>query len=148
MMTVGDAFVLDNATYTITEKVGQGGYSEVFRAVCDKPYRRPLAAKVLLPQYANDPVWRRRFEREARILANIRHPHVVRIRATGDLTDGSLTIFQDFVENATDMCAYFRTTEDAQRHLSIALQIFYGLREAHNSSGGARSIATFRHRMF
>ena len=135
-MSIGEAFILDGIEYTITEKVGDGGFSEVFKAITATFFKGPLAVKVLLPQYANDTEWRKRFEREARILANIHHPNVVRIRATLDRADGSFAIIQDFVENAATMREYFKSTSDAQKHISVALQILYGLREAHTSAGG------------
>jgi serine/threonine protein kinase len=135
-MAIGETFTLDGIDYTIAEKIEDGGFSEVFKATASKLFKRPLAVKILLSQYASDAEWRKRFEREARILANIDHPHVVRIRATLTRPDGSFAIIQDFVENAASMREYFKSTQEPDKHLSVALQVLYGLREAHTSGGG------------
>jgi serine/threonine protein kinase len=69
--------------YRIEGVIGQGGMSTVYRAT-DTTLDREVAVKVLLPALAeSDPTHITRFEREARAVAALRHPAVVKIYDTG-----------------------------------------------------------------
>ena len=67
--------------YEIRERLGAGGMGEVYLAR-DTKLDRDVAVKVLLPAFANDPERLARFEREARILASLNHPHIAQIHGT------------------------------------------------------------------
>ncbi len=71
--------------YRLDAQIGSGGFATVFRAR-DLRLERDVAVKVLLANHATDPVMAARFEREARVLAALRHPNVVAIHdvAAGD----------------------------------------------------------------
>ncbi|MEJ2304643.1 MAG: protein kinase, partial [Anaerolineales bacterium] len=62
--------------YKLLEQIGAGSFGAVYRAHHPK-VGREVAIKVILPQYANDPEFIRRFETEAQIVARLEHPHVV-----------------------------------------------------------------------
>ena len=62
--------------YDVRELLGEGGVGRVFAAY-DKAERREVALKVLRPELAADPVQVDRFVREARLLMELRHPHLV-----------------------------------------------------------------------
>ena len=64
--------------YEIFEELGKGGFATVFRAV-DTTLDREVALKVLHPQLLVDSTLVERFQREARALANLRHPHIVTV---------------------------------------------------------------------
>jgi TolB-like protein/Tfp pilus assembly protein PilF len=64
--------------YRITASVGAGGMGEVYRAT-DTKLGREIALKVLPPDMARDPERLARFQREARAVAALSHPHVVTI---------------------------------------------------------------------
>lgn len=81
--------------YVVEELVVTSAFSRVYRAR-DEALERMVALKVFhlvedkaerLPYPVND--WRRRFIAEARILARLDHPHVVRINGLGALDDGT-----------------------------------------------------------
>jgi serine/threonine-protein kinase len=66
------------AHYRITDKLGEGGMGEVWRA-SDTKLNRDVAIKVLPPSLAADPARMQRFEREAQVLASLNHPNIAAI---------------------------------------------------------------------
>ena len=64
--------------YKITEKIGEGGVGEVYRAE-DTTLKRKVAVKVLPEQFTRDPERLARFEREAQLLASLNHPNIAAI---------------------------------------------------------------------
>jgi len=63
-------------SYRIVEKLGQGGMATVFKAF-HPALERDVAIKVLHPAFKEDPSFLARFQREARIVAKLEHPHIV-----------------------------------------------------------------------
>jgi len=64
--------------YRLVEKIGEGGMGVVWKAV-DTTLDREVAIKVLPPNLATDPERLARFEREARLLASLNHPHIASV---------------------------------------------------------------------
>ncbi len=62
--------------YQIVEKVGEGGYGAVYRAF-QPIVKREVAIKVILPQFASHPKFSKRFELEAKVVAQIEHLHII-----------------------------------------------------------------------
>src|SRR5262245_58019638 len=67
-------------SYEIITDIGAGGMGEVYRAR-DPRLGREIAIKVLPAALAADPERRERFEREARAIAALNHPHIVTIHS-------------------------------------------------------------------
>ena len=67
-----------NNRYKLIERVGLGGMAEVYRAE-DSVLGRTVAVKVMLPQYAADPTFTKRFRQEAASAANLQSPYIVSI---------------------------------------------------------------------
>ena len=63
-------------SYEVQERIGAGGFGAVFRAI-QPTIGREVAVKIILPQYANQPEFVRRFEVEAQLVARLEHPHIV-----------------------------------------------------------------------
>lgn len=61
--------------YEIEALVGAGGMGEVYKAR-DTRLDRNVAIKILAPEIASDPSFKARFEREARSISALRHPHI------------------------------------------------------------------------
>ena len=69
--------------YEVLQVLGQGGFGIVFRAF-DDVLHRVVAVKVLSPQLAATSPARKRFLREARSSAQVRHEHVVQVYEVGE----------------------------------------------------------------
>ncbi|MEY4231564.1 MAG: hypothetical protein RLZZ362_2413, partial [Actinomycetota bacterium] len=67
-----------NDRYEIQNRIGRGGMADVFLAR-DVLLDRPVAIKVLFPEYATDPNFVERFRREAQSAANLNHPNIVSV---------------------------------------------------------------------
>ena len=73
----GERTVL-NDRYEIQQRIGRGGMADVFLAR-DLLLDRPVAIKVLFPEFATDPNFVERFRREAQSAANLNHPNIVSV---------------------------------------------------------------------
>ncbi|MBC8170055.1 MAG: protein kinase, partial [Anaerolineae bacterium] len=62
--------------YELREKIGEGGFGAVYRAY-QLIVEREVAIKFILPEFANQPDFIRRFETEAQLVARLEHPHIV-----------------------------------------------------------------------
>ncbi|QLY31762.1 serine/threonine-protein kinase [Nocardia huaxiensis] len=82
--------------YRLIRLLGQGGMGQVWRAE-DTHMGREVALKVLPGELADDAEYRKRFEREARLAARLRGPHVVPIHTFGE-RDGRLFIDMELVD--------------------------------------------------
>jgi len=69
--------------YQILSPVGAGGQGEVYRAK-DTRLDRVVAIKVLASQRSADPELRQRFEREARAVSSLNHPHICTLHDVGE----------------------------------------------------------------
>src|ERR671929_162268 len=78
--------------YAIVEPLGAGGMGEVYRAT-DTRLGRTVAIKMLWPNLAAHPDQRARFEREARAVSSLNHPHICTLYDVGETPD---TQFLDF----------------------------------------------------
>src|SRR5215203_1892965 len=68
--------------YEILDHAGSGGMGEVYKAR-DTRLNRTVAIKVLPPDFAADADRRYRFEREARVVASLSHPHICTLHDVG-----------------------------------------------------------------
>src|SRR5262245_47420272 len=62
--------------YELRERIGEGGYGAVYNAY-EQSVQREVAVKVILPEHASKPEFAQRFETEARLVAQLEHPHIV-----------------------------------------------------------------------
>ena len=69
--------------YRIIAPIGRGDMGEVYVAE-DTKLKRRVALKLLPRSLANDPEWRRRFERETQAVAALNHPNIVTIYSMED----------------------------------------------------------------
>lgn len=74
------------ASYVFQHLLGRGGMSEVYKALHTR-LKREVAIKILPTDLADEKDFRVRFEREARAIASLEHPHIVQIYDFGEAED-------------------------------------------------------------
>ena len=117
------------AHYTITEKIGQGGMGEVYRAT-DTKLNRDVALKVLPEAFAQDQQRMARFSREAQVLASLNHPNIASIYGLEE-ADGKQALVLELVEGEDLAERIKRGAIPLEESLKIALQIAQALEAAH-----------------
>jgi serine/threonine-protein kinase len=85
--------------YRLTEKIGEGGMGEVWRAM-DTSLQREVAIKILPEAFTKDPQRLARFKQEARTLASINHPNIVTIHSVEE-SDGIHFFTMELVEGSS-----------------------------------------------
>ncbi|HEX8701067.1 MAG TPA: serine/threonine-protein kinase [Myxococcaceae bacterium] len=122
-----------NERFKVLEALGSGGMGKVYKAI-QAPLDRPVALKVLNPQYGQDkdPGFQRRFFLEASVTAKLRHPNTVTVIDYGKTEDGIYYIAMEYLEGQTlsQLLTQVGPLPWA-RALTIAQQIARSLREAH-----------------
>ncbi|MGA1246710.1 MAG: Stk1 family PASTA domain-containing Ser/Thr kinase [Ilumatobacteraceae bacterium] len=88
-----------NDRYEIGKRIGRGGMAEIFQAR-DILLDRPVAMKVLFPEFATDPAFVERFRREAQAAANLNHPNIVAVYDWGKLNN-TYYIAMEYVNGRT-----------------------------------------------
>ncbi len=120
-----------NNRYQITERVGIGGMAEVYRAQ-DNVLGRPVAVKVMLPQYASDATFTQRFRQEAAAAANLQSPYIVNVYDWGQDED-TYYIVMEFVRGSDLKTAILQRGAINQRKVAeIGSQVCQALTVAHN----------------
>ena len=124
----------DIGPYHIIAKLGAGGMGEVYRAR-DTHLGRQVAIKVLPVIFATDPDRLARFEREARILASLNHPHIAAIYGveTEPSDDGAprRALVMELIEGPTLAERIRRGPLPMAEALPVARQIAEALEAAH-----------------
>lgn len=85
-----------NDRYELEARLARGGMANVFLAR-DLQLDRPVALKVLFPEFATDPTFVQRFRREAQAAANLNHPNIVSIYDWGE-ERGTYFIVMEYIE--------------------------------------------------
>jgi Protein kinase domain len=117
--------------YQLIELLGRGGMGEVWRAH-DTAIDRTVAVKMLLPHFAKDPEFEKRFRREARAAARLDDPHVVPMHDVGEI-DGRLYVTMRLI-NGVDLQTMLNTGPlDAPPAVHIVEQIASALHSAHQA---------------
>ena len=118
------------AGYRVEALIGRGGMGVVYRGT-DLRLHRPVAIKLIAADRSSDPRIRQRFEREARLMAAIDHPHVLPVYAAGEEA-GDLYLVMRYVAG-TDLGALLRANGHLEpgRAASITSQVAEALDAAH-----------------
>ena len=115
--------------YEIVAPLGAGGMGEVYRAR-DTRLDRTVAIKVLPAHLSFDPVRRERFEREARAVSSLNHPHICTLHDVGQ-HDGTDYIVMEHLEGQTLAERLEKAPLPTDQLLRHAIEIADALDKAH-----------------
>jgi serine/threonine-protein kinase len=115
--------------YEIVAPLGAGGMGEVYRAR-DIRLDRTVAIKVLPSSLAGDAEFRERFEREARAISALSHPHICTLHDVGE-HNGSSFLVLEYLEGETLAARLAHGPLQVQEALALAIQITEALDAAH-----------------
>ena len=115
--------------YEILELIGAGGMGEVYKAR-DTRLDRTVAVKVLPAELSSDPERRARFEREAKTIAGLTHPHICTLYDVGE-HDGTTFLVMEHLAGQTLADRLLKGPLPFAQALDIAAQIADALNAAH-----------------
>ena len=121
-----------NGRYELHRRLARGGMADVFLAR-DQLLDRPVAVKVLFPEFATDPNFVERFRREAQSAANLNHPNIVSVYDWGQ-EQGTYFIVMEYVDGRS-LADILRTEGPLhpQRAAEVASDIAAALGFAHRN---------------
>src|SRR5256884_2830118 len=117
--------------YEITGLLGSGGMGEVYRAR-DTRLERTVAIKILPRELSNDSIRKQRFEREAKTISNLNHPHICVLHDVGS-QDGIDYLVMECVEGETLAKRLEKGPLPLEQVLKLGAQIADALDKAHRS---------------
>src|ERR1700675_1232002 len=115
--------------YEILSAIGAGGMGEVYKAR-DTRLNRIVAIKVLPAHLADRSELRDRFEREARTIASLNHPHICALYDTGHQDDVDFLVME-YIEGDTLAQRLLKGSLPIQQVLQYAIEISDALDKAH-----------------
>ena len=118
------------ALYEIVEPIGAGAMGEVYRAR-DTKLGREVAIKILPEAFSQDAERLARFEREARLLASLNHPHIATLHGFEN-ADGVHFLVMELVEGETLAERIANGPMSPDEALPLFRQIADGLESAHD----------------
>jgi serine/threonine protein kinase/Tol biopolymer transport system component len=117
--------------YEVSVPLGAGGMGEVYRAR-DTRLERTVAIKILPAQFSSDPVRKQRFEREAKTISKLNHPHICVLYDVGH-QDGMDYLVMECVEGETLAKRLEKGPLQLDQALKYGEQIADALDKAHRS---------------
>jgi serine/threonine-protein kinase len=117
------------AHYNVTDKIGEGGMGEVYKAT-DSKLNRSVALKVLPDSFANDFERLARFGREAEVLASLNHPNIAIIHGF-EQGEGVRALVMELVEGEELADRIQRGALPVDEAVRLAAQIALALEDAH-----------------
>ena len=128
MIQIGRIFA---ERYRIVKQIGRGGMADVYLAKDLILDGEEVAVKVLRTNYQTDPIAVARFQREARAMADLDHPHIVRITDIGE-EDGQQYLAMEYVAGL-DLKRYIKEHHPLSNEEAVRImgQILLAMRLAH-----------------
>jgi serine/threonine protein kinase len=115
--------------YEILSQIGTGGMGEVYQAR-DTRLDRKVVVKVLAPELASDPEFRARFEREAKAISSLNHPHICGLYDVGREHDTEYLVLE-LLEGETLAARLERGPLPLTQALRFGIEIADALAAAH-----------------
>ena len=128
MIQIGKIFA---GRYRIIKQIGRGGMADVYLAKDLILDGEEVAVKVLRTNYQTDPIAVARFQREARAMADLDHPHIVRITDIGE-EEGQQYLAMEYVAGL-DLKRYIKEHHPLSNEEAVRImgQILLAMRLAH-----------------
>ena len=120
-----------NDRYKLIEKIGRGGMAEVWLAH-DKTLERQVAVKIMLPEFASDPDFTRRFKLEAAAAANLHSPYIVNVYDWGHDGDVQYIVMEYVRGNDLKTVINDKGPLTARQAAKIGSQVCEALAAAHH----------------
>src|SRR5262249_45247919 len=117
--------------YQILALAGSGGMGEVYKAT-DTRLDRTVAIKILPPELAADPGFRERFDREARTISALDHPHICPLYDVG-ADDQTSYLVMPFLDGETLADRLAKGPLPIREALGVASQVADALDRAHRA---------------
>jgi serine/threonine protein kinase len=117
--------------YEIVSALGAGGMGEVYKAR-DTRLDRVVAIKVLPDTLAANPQFRERFDREARAISQLTHPHICTLHDVGEEA-GTAYLVMELLDGETLAARLEKGALPLDQALTIAIQIASALDKAHRA---------------
>ena len=117
--------------YEILAPIGAGGMGEVYKAK-DTRLERTVAIKVLPEHLAESPELKARFEREAKAISQLNHPHICTLYDVGE-QDGVAFLVMEYIEGETLAARLKRGAFPLDEAIEYGIQIADGLDKAHRA---------------
>ena len=111
--------------------IAQGGMGAVYKAR-QRSLDRDVAIKILPRELGCDPLFRNSFQAEARAMARLSHPNLIRVYDSGEL-DGMLYIVMEYVPGKSLFHSAHRKAIDPKQAVEIVLAACLGLDHAHQN---------------
>lgn len=111
--------------------IAQGGMGAVYKAR-QRSLDRDVAIKILPRELGDDPLFRNSFQAEARAMARLTHPNLIKIYDSGDL-DGLLYIVMEYVPGKSLFHSAHGKAIEPQQAVEIVLAACHGLAHAHGN---------------
>jgi eukaryotic-like serine/threonine-protein kinase len=118
--------------YEIQSPLGAGGMGEVYRAR-DTRLDRTVAIKILPTHLCDSPEFKQRFEREARTISSLNHPHICHLYDIGS-QDGAEFLVMEFLDGETLADRLRRGAVPLPELLKTAMEIAEALETAHRAN--------------
>jgi serine/threonine protein kinase len=122
--------------YEVVGQLGTGGMGEVYRAR-DTRLERTVAIKILPAQFSSDPARKQRFEREAKTISSLNHPHICVLHDIGH-QDGIDYLVMECVEGETLAKRLEKGPLPLEQVLKYGAQVADALDKAHRSGTALR----------
>ena len=116
--------------YRLVERLGSGGIGTVYRAR-HRVVGREVAVKFLRPELAHEPEHRARLAREAKIIGQLHHEHIVSVIDFAHEEGEQLLLVMEYLRGRTLAAAIEEGSFSARRALHVAMQIARALARAH-----------------
>lgn len=110
--------------YQLIRRIGAGGMGEVFLAREGGASPRPVVVKKVLPNLVANRAFVGRFLDEAKVVVRLKHPHIARVYAMGDV-DGEYYLSMEYVQGKT-VSRFMRRLRDRKLEMPLGIALFVG----------------------